>query len=317
MSVPMYYRKRLLGVKAETTRGTYDAPGNSDWIEVWDLELSLDPQAEDLALFRNSLTRPLSGLIMGPIYGTIAFKIFAMVGTNADAAAYITGITPLLQASHLQYDDVATNIIPCHDADKGVSMVVHVDGVSQALRGCAGKMILVMEAGKVPYWDCSFTGVYMGATETTATVNAIFAPKKTVRTSAAAFTLADGSYTYTSCLRELRLDTGYTVVPYPCSNAAQGIAYFAHSGDYKPTLAITCGKLTKSDGTNYEAEMDAAFRANTAVTAVVANELQADGVIESYNAVDDNGWLAHEMTIDLRADVDEKEWQVNVTAPVP
>jgi len=312
--------KKILGIKAETTRGTAITVTTADCYECWDLDVSLEPQVKDYSILQNSLTRPLAGLIMGAIYGTITCKMYAIVGQSTAQAASITAMTRIWNACGLsqQAESTVETITPDDTANTSVSVLVNVDGRDRLFRGCSGNCQLVIAAGEVPYWDITLTGVYTGMSETAALVpNTLYAPTKSIYSSVNAMSLADGAGSPVSmlaCWKSITLDPGYAVAPLLDLGALQGVKYFSRVGNPAPKVNFTCYKFRDAaNSSQYDAEADAAFRLNQTCTLAIATSsmIAATGKLISLNMVEDNGWVAWEGVLDLRGAA-EAEWKITI-----
>jgi hypothetical protein len=312
--------KRIIGIKAESTRGTYAAPQATDVYAVWDLNLvDRDAQVKEFSVLQNSLTRNPSGMVMGAIYGTANFKIYAIVGSDSAQAAHITALTRIWNACGLQTTTVSTaSVVKPHDAaNTSVSVVVNVDGRDMTLRGASGNCKLVMTAGEVPYWDVTLTGVYTGTTETASLGHAnAYNPTPAIYNDTSAITLNDGAGAAVdmyACWRSIELDPGYSVAPLANLNGTQGVQYFSRVGNPTPKLSFQCYKFrTSNDATQYDAEADAAFRLGQTVTLTIADTVLAYGKLSQLQPTEDNGWVVWDGVIDLRSATAEAEWLVTV-----
>lgn len=161
-------RKRTILVKTEVTYGTDPTPtGSANAILVRNLSVTpLD--AENVS---RDLVRPYLGaseLLIASKHVACEFEI-EMAGSGAAGTAPAYG--PILQACGMSETVVAATSVtyaPVSSNFKSVTIYYNVDGVLHKITGARGNMEMTIEAGQIPVFKFTFTGIYNAPSDVSA-----------------------------------------------------------------------------------------------------------------------------------------------------
>ena len=270
MSAPLFHQKGLIGMKAESTNGTVNAPGNSEVIIVYDLEFDSLSEAEVLERFPIWASQSVQTPIAGTLAGTCSFT--QHVGGSGTAATLPPFDEPLRACGwNLGVDSPVTTHtytpsslgaggMDSSSASEGATWTIYFwdDGILRKLAGATGNCKIIMEPGAPIRHEYEFTGVYVASTETVVVASpslpAAAEPPRAVGSSIT-WTPDSGS-AWTGCLRSLEIDLQRDIVPRPDLNAGTtGIKAFT-SPKRDPIMTVVIEQPTSltasTSGQNWE-----------------------------------------------------------------
>ena len=202
-------RKRTILAKLETSYGVDPTPtGAANAILV--RNLSITPLNAELA--SRDLVRPYLGAseqLIASNYVSVEFEVeMAGSGTAGTAPAY----GPLLQACGMLETDGASDVTytPVSASFASVTLYYNVDGVLHKVTGARGNVEMSLQAGQIPVFRFSFTGLYNAPTDTAApavTYTAFQTPQAANNDNTTGFSL----FGYSGALSSLSLNLNNAV----------------------------------------------------------------------------------------------------------
>lgn len=209
--MPLLSRKKLLLAKAESTYGTDPTPtGAANAILTSDLSITPLAGASvsrnfDRAAFGNSLN------IKTATFVEVSFMV-EIAGSSAAGTAPPYG--PLLLACGFSQTLVAvtsSTYAPISAAIGSVTLYFHHDGQLHKITGARGTVSLNLDAGSIPKYAFTFTGLYNVATSTadaTPTLSAFQVPLAVTNTNTPTFSLHSTDVVMNAC----SIDIGNSVI---------------------------------------------------------------------------------------------------------
>ena len=165
--MPLLSRKRTILAKLESNYGVDPTPtGAANAVLV--RNLSITPLNAELV--GRDLVRPYLGAseqLIASNYVSVEFEVeMAGSGTAGTAPAY----GPLLQACGMLETDGASDVTytPVSASFGSVTLYYNVDGVLHKVTGARGNVEMQIQAGQIPVFRFSFTGLYNAPTDTAA-----------------------------------------------------------------------------------------------------------------------------------------------------
>lgn len=299
-------RKRLIAGKLEASRGTYLAPEAADVFEVTNMGLpTVNSETVSWDTFRNTMTRDPDSIRLGQITASITFSI-AMPYKNMAGAAVTTWDSKWSRWFEVcgLACSVSTDcfIAPTDSPTANLSINFNVDGISYQLRGCAGSVEIVAEAGQFFVANFTMTGVVNDILEGAAlAITSIVTQTPEVVEDLGLFTIN----TMTPCVKTFSIASGTTVQPYYCQSGDKGIAYY-YVSDRAITGNAVCGPMW-SGTDQMDDELIAAWQDSTAVVASWAygatttadgTSMVLKGTISDLQSEDDSGMFRWNVSIE-------------------
>ena len=322
-------RKQLLAAKAETTRGTYNAPAAADVFEVINLgfpQIGGDPLTWDT--FRDTLTRDPDAVKNGTITATITFTTAFPLAAISGAAmtTYLANFGRFFNACGMQ-GVISTDMLitPDDDAVAGLSILFNIDGIAYQLRGCSGGFELLADAGQFYVINWEFEGVVSDVLEAAPlAVTSIVSQTPEVVESIGLFSIDDGTTTIVPCIKTLSTKCATTRAPYYCQAGGKGIAYY-YISDRNITASIVTGPA--HDGADQaDDELVGMWQANSALTiywskaATLSDpgaSIELFGHITKLQPGDDNGMFRWYIDLQAAKSVIEGELLIRNYVSVP
>lgn len=318
------YRKHIVGIKTEgTSRGTYAAPTQAtDLYAVYDLSFTPSPEAFDMAVARNTLTRDSRGTLVGAIPCTVSFKVPLQhkASTAPSLAVTIseakTAIVPFLVMAGMKASGTYSYVFDDTSAaqnSNGYSMLVNHDGVEWQIRGCAANIKVVLPSGAPGYYDITISGCVNGCSESAITTNVPSHKFAQQLWESKTITIADGAAspnTLSTGMLSMEFDFGNNVVAYRASYGANGIAYY-HITSRSPSLAATCTAPYVTT-TAYDAELWTALSGSQLATIALAASTTTFGFsatlqLSAVQPTDSDGLLTYALSGALSGAAGEDE----------
>jgi hypothetical protein len=166
--MPLLSRKRTILAKIETVYGTDPTPtGAANAV----LCRNINPKPQNADLKSRELIRPYLGAserYLAGAYSTIEFEVeMAGSGTAGTAPAYgallrACGMTETVSAG------ISVTYTPLSATFPSVTIYFNVDGVLHKITGARGNVELMLQAGEIPYYKFTFTGLYNAPADTAA-----------------------------------------------------------------------------------------------------------------------------------------------------
>ncbi len=294
-----YTRKAKVGIKEETTRGTWNAPTASDLYEVTELSLpTLDAETVTWEVLRDTFTSDPGSTLISRVTGSFTFKTaIPLTLANTEGDTYTTEMEPLFKAAGYQLNnaDPVFTFLPDDDSATGCSASVNVDGIEFRMTGCTFNFTIDLTVNQVPSitWTCN--GIYTGAVEASATAGTAFSVTPEILRGVPASLLSDGTNSMYSCVKTFTVDSGNTLAPYECLSATNGVKFYYNTERAISATLLTGPMLNAGGSTQYDAELDAAFRASTDMTYTFTTDatptfrIIMTGNITSLGPEEDNG----------------------------
>lgn len=202
--MPLLSRKRTILAKLESNYGVDPTPtGAANAVLV--RNLSITPLNAELV--GRDLVRPYLGAseqLIASNYVSVEFEVeMAGSGTAGTAPAY----GPLLQACGMLETDGASDVTytPVSASFGSVTLYYNVDGVLHKVTGARGNVEMQIQAGQIPVFRFSFTGLYNAPTDTAApavTYTAFQTPQAANNDNTTGFSL----FSYSGALSSLNLN---------------------------------------------------------------------------------------------------------------
>lgn len=209
--MPLLSRKKLLLAKAESSYGVDPTPtGAANAILTSDL--SINPLAGpsvsrnfDRAAFGNSLN------IKTATFVEISFMVEIAGSGDADTAPAYGPL--LLACGFAQTINAGISVVyaPISASIGSVTLYFHHDGQLHEVNGARGTVSLNLDAGGIPKYAFSFTGLYVAATSTadaTPTLTAFQVPLSVSNTNTPTFSLHSTDVVMNAC----SIDIGNSVI---------------------------------------------------------------------------------------------------------
>ena len=204
-------RKRTILVKTEVTYGTDPTPtGAANAILVKNLNVTpLD--AENVS---RDLVRPYLGASEQLIASKHVACDFEIEMAGSGAAGTAPAYAPLLLACGMSETVVATTSVtyaPVSTNFKSVTIYYNVDGVLHKITGARGSVEMTIEAGQIPVFKFTFTGIYNAPSDVAApspTYTAFQTPLTANSDNTTGFSL----FSYSAVLQSLSLGFNNSVL---------------------------------------------------------------------------------------------------------
>jgi hypothetical protein len=209
--MPLLSRKKLLLAKTESVYGTDPTPtGAANAILTSDL--SINPLAGssvsrnfDRAAFGNSLN------IKTATFVEISFMVEIAGSGDADTPPAYGPL--LLACGFSQTINAATSVVyaPISAAIGSITLYFHHDGQLHEVNGARGTVSLNLDAGGIPKYAFTFTGLYVAPTSTadaTPTLSGFMTPLAVTNTNTPTFSLHSTDVVMNAC----SIDIGNTVI---------------------------------------------------------------------------------------------------------
>ena len=293
-------RKTIVGIKAESTRGTWNAPTSTDLFKVSNFSLpDISPEIIDWAPLRNTMTP--EDYIVGNITGTMSFDVAMPLTFDGDVAKvqWLDAFSPIFQAAGMKIE--SSTITPDDDADTGLSVSVNIDGHEERLVGAGANLSIKYTAGEVAIMTVELTGVYLQASEETAVSGTPNGCSPQVVEDINTFTLS-GTRDIVSCLASLEINMGVELNKFPCAQSNKGIKYYEIANrSVKASI-----QLASSDTATWDDDLDEDFRTGVTTTATLeplgtgsGNEVvvHVTGKLTSKQGVDLEGNRFHDLEL--------------------
>lgn len=164
MSDPLFFRKRLVLAKLETTYGVDSTPLGANAILI----SNLDVTPVDTEFASRELVRPYLGNFDDIPVATSVQVSFRVEIAGAGVAGTAPGYGPLLRACGMSETITpATSVVyaPVSEGFESLSMRVNVDGIEHVILGARGSVSLEFTTKAIPYYNFSFTGLYGGVSD--------------------------------------------------------------------------------------------------------------------------------------------------------
>ncbi|TDE40926.1 phage tail tube protein [Antarcticimicrobium sediminis] len=166
MAAPIFWRKKILVAKIETTYGTDASPGGADAILATDVNLK--------PMEGNDVSRELETPFMGA-QGTIPTELHAMLSFKVElepsgAAGTVPGWGALLRACAMAETISASTSVtynPVSDGHESITFYTYIGNTLYAMIGAMGTCTIEVTAQGIPYLNFEFTGLFVQPSEDT------------------------------------------------------------------------------------------------------------------------------------------------------
>ena len=273
------WRNTVVGLNAEATRGEWAAPAVTDLFEVANLEEpTVNGEVLEWFTLRNTFTP--DKYIMGNITCSFGFDMAMPLGFATDAArnAWCTYMSDVFKACGFQTStiavDVDIDITPDDDADTGMSCAINVEGLEYRIRGAAGNVQWIYEAGQIARLHFTFEGVYNGCAEDTLTGTPNGINPQVVEDMTLFRMTGATSGATEACLNTMTVDAGLELAQYPCALDDKGISHY-FPANRKVSASINAGNFLDAHGgsTAKDDELDTMFTSGEQVTTTLSSPI--------------------------------------------
>lgn len=295
--MPLNYNDRELEVIVETTPGTAETPvwdGSASKFRVMDMRFV--PEFE----FNTRPVQRKGGSKLRRIREGAPCRVsFRLEQRRSATTATPDAWGSLLRAcGYAETITASTSVGYKPNSDKTLhktlTMVLGVDGIRHQLRGCAGNVNWVFEAGKGAFWEFEFFGVYVGTVDdglNSITHEAALPPSW----ESASFTYGGSAIV----IAGLTVRSGNRVVKRRDANAAYGMRNYHVTG--RDMTAEVLVEATLVAGTDFYGDMDGETLRALAWQLGGSNMAYSipKGQIVKIDEQDDEGTLMFALTMDL------------------